>query len=333
MVYLRKDPLVLKQFQNFVLGNLDKKYKEGDVVECTWKDGRFEVLRRRDDKAGVPNHEYVAKATLDQLRNPSYPATYNDMVTRLRSYAVSGPSEQIRKFHNTIKRRLINIYCCEQDTVVYDIGIGRGGDIAKYKDVNVKKIIGVEPNKDGYIPELLRRSGNLGYKCVELSATNVNDGGGGGGGILLWKNIGIEDFEPTWIHDVSGFVVACSFFSLGFFFDEPDHVDKLIGKLGKAKRFIGCTIDGQQLRKIGKVKNEIFETEPLNKTTVKFHMSGDTTVQDQTEYYVDWPLFTDKMKEAGFDVVVDTLFTPPKYFNKDQALYSSLYRYFVFERL
>lgn len=329
MVYLRKDPLVLKQFQNFVLGNYDKKYREGDVVECQWRDNHFEVLRRRDDKAGVPNHEQVARATLDQLRNPSYPATYDDMVNKLRIYAVGGRAEQIRKFHNTIKRRLVNVYCCEQDTVVFDIGIGRGGDIAKYKEVGVKKIIGVEPNKDGYIPELLRRSGNLGYKCAELTATNVNDSFGGP--VVLWKNVGIEEFESTWIA-TTGTIVACSFFSLGFFFDQPDHIDKLISRLAPAKRFIGCTIDGQELRKVGKVKNEIFETTPLNKTTVKFHMNGDTTVQDQTEYYVDWPLFIDKMKEAGFEIVEDSLFSAPKYFNKDQQLYSNLYRYFVFER-
>lgn len=327
MVYLKKDPLVLKQFNGFAIRNLDPKYKVGDVVECSWKDNHFEILRRRDDKAGIPNHERTAISTLEQLKNPNYPATYADMVTKMKSYAVGGRSEQIRKFHNTIKRRLVNVYCCNTDTVVYDIGIGRGGDISKYKAVGVKKIIGIEPNRSGYIEELKRRSSNLGYQVTELDATNANSVMG-----LLWKNVGIEEFDQTWLANVTGEIVACSFFSLGFFFDKPDHIDQFIGKLGKAKRFIGCTIDGQQMRKLGKVKNDIFETTPINATTLKFHMTGDTTVQDQTEYYVDWPLFVKKMKEVGFEVVEDSLFQPPKYFNKDQALFSSLYRQFVFER-
>jgi len=327
MVYLKKDPLVLKQFNGFAIRNLDPKYKVGDVVECSWKDNHFEILRRRDDKAGIPNHERTAISTLEQLKNPNYPATYADMVTKMKSYAVGGRSEQIRKFHNTIKRRLVNVYCCNTDTVVYDIGIGRGGDISKYKAVGVKKIIGIEPNRSGYIEELKRRSSNLGYQVTELDATNANSVMG-----LLWKNVGIEEFDQTWLANVTGEIVACSFFSLGFFFDKPDHIDQFIGKLGKAKRFIGCTIDGQQMRKLGKVKNDIFETTPINATTLKFHMTGDTTVQDQTEYYVDWPLFVEKMKEVGFEVVEDSLFQPPKYFNKDQALFSSLYRQFVFER-
>lgn len=327
MVYLKKDPLVLKQFNGFAIHNLDPKYKVGDVVECSWKDNHFEILRRRDDKAGIPNHERTAISTLEQLKNSNYPATYADMVTKMKSYAVGGRSEQIRKFHNTIKRRLVNVYCCNTDTVVYDIGIGRGGDISKYKAVGVKKIIGIEPNRSGYIEELKRRSSNLGYQVTELDATNANSVMG-----LLWKNVGIEEFDQTWLANVTGEIVACSFFSLGFFFDKPDHIDQFIGKLGKAKRFIGCTIDGQQMRKLGKVKNDIFETTPINATTLKFHMTGDTTVQDQTEYYVDWPLFVEKMKEVGFEVVEDSLFQPPKYFNKDQALFSSLYRQFVFER-
>lgn len=327
MVYLRKDPLILKQFNGFTLHNLDPKYKVGDVVECSWHDNHFEILRRRDDKAGVPNHEKTAISTLEQLKNPNYPATYADIVIRLRSYAVGGRSEQIRKFHNTIKRRLVNIYCCNPNTVVYDIGIGRGGDIAKYKAVGVKKIIGIEPNKSGYIEELKRRSSNLGYQVVELDATNAANSTG-----LLWKNVGIEEFDVSWLANISGEIIACSFFSLGFFFDKPDHIDQLISKLGKAKRFIGCTIDGQQMRKLGRVKNDIFETSPINATSLKFHMTGDTTVQDQTEYYVDWPLFIEKMKDNGFEIVEDELFTPPKYFNKDQALFSSLYRRFVFER-
>lgn len=327
MVYLRRDPLVLKQFNGFTLRNLDPKYKVGDVVECSWHDNHFEILRRRDDKAGVPNHEKTAISTLEQLKNPNYPATYADMVTKLRSYAVGGRSEQIRKFHNTIKRRLVNIYCADPNVVVYDIGIGRGGDISKYKAVGVKKIIGIEPNKSGYIEELKRRSSNLGYQVVELDATNAASASG-----LLWKNISIEEFDHTWLANVTGDIVACSFFSLGFFFDKPDHIDQFIVRLGKAKHFIGCTIDGQQMRKLGRVKNDIFETTPINSTTLKFHMTGDTTVQDQTEYYVDWPLFVEKMKEANYEIVEDELFEPPKYFNKDQALFSSLYRRFVFER-
>jgi hypothetical protein len=51
-----------------------------------------------------------------------------------------------RRYHNKIKKGLIDKYC--ENRVVLDLGIGRGGDLAKYKNVNVWHLFGIEPNLD-----------------------------------------------------------------------------------------------------------------------------------------------------------------------------------------
>lgn len=313
---------VYQQLGNFTLnfpppskkpGKIKKPVvKPGDIIECTYDitDRKFIYYKHRHDKL-QPNHIYVARETLKQLEDPGYPSTYDDMVKIIARY---GPKlkedEEIRKFHNCIKKQLVNQYAPGSKTIL-DIGIGRGGDLMKYRDIpGIAQIIGVEPNEE-YLAECRDRISSLKINNVELVVGTI------------------EEYNPN-----REFDLCCSFFSLSFFFDKPEHFAKVCSKLvaGKVKRFIGCTIDGEALRKIDAQDNHLFKIEKINETSVKFTMHGDTTVVEQTEYYVDWDTMVTTLYEHGYQVVETEKFKPPCYFNANQSAYSSLFRTFVFER-
>lgn len=61
----------------------------------------------------------------------------------------------MQNFHNHIKRKLINKYGygCEK---LIDLGCGKGGDIHKWIDNNVQKVIGYDIN-DEYLIEAQNR--------------------------------------------------------------------------------------------------------------------------------------------------------------------------------
>lgn len=82
---------------------------------------------------------------------------FRDMVHPFESYKLLElfkPMFKFRKYHNHIKREIINYFCKER--TILDLGIGRGGDIDKYKQANSKKVFGVEPYATNY-DQLLER--------------------------------------------------------------------------------------------------------------------------------------------------------------------------------
>ena len=53
----------------------------------------------------------------------------------------------MQKFHNDIKRKLIEDYG-KQSTKLIDLGCGKGGDIHKWIDNNIENVIGYDINTD-----------------------------------------------------------------------------------------------------------------------------------------------------------------------------------------
>ena len=82
---------------------------------------------------------------------------FKDMVNPFESYKLLElfkPMFKFRKYHNQIKREIITYFCGNK--TILDLGIGRGGDIDKYKKVATNKVFGVEPNQTN-CGELLER--------------------------------------------------------------------------------------------------------------------------------------------------------------------------------
>ena len=69
------------------------------------------------------------------------------------------PKSDIRTNHNNIKRDLIlnHLEGCKD---ILDMGFGRGGDLPKYKQLNVSSIVGIDPDESSLI-EAKKRAENL----------------------------------------------------------------------------------------------------------------------------------------------------------------------------
>ncbi len=70
--------------------------------------------------------------------------------------------EEIRKFHNDLKRDLITKFC--KDKTVLDVGCGFGGDLQKYRQARVFHLTMCDPSPEALV-EARQRAQNLGIQC------------------------------------------------------------------------------------------------------------------------------------------------------------------------
>jgi 2-polyprenyl-3-methyl-5-hydroxy-6-metoxy-1,4-benzoquinol methylase len=54
-----------------------------------------------------------------------------------------GPAIQLKKFHNDVKRELINTYSRGSRRLL-DLACGRGGDLNKWADADIREVVGVD---------------------------------------------------------------------------------------------------------------------------------------------------------------------------------------------
>ncbi len=146
--------------------------------------------------------------------------------------------EEMRRYHNKIKRDLIAKWCTS--AVVLDLGYGRGGDQAKYEAARASRVIGVEPNR-GNITEAFSRlkSLNSDYrKRIELLETKAENG----------------DVISAFLGSTHQVDVVASFFSLTFFFESENKLNELISTIDRFLKpgghFIGTTMDGKRTREL-----------------------------------------------------------------------------------
>lgn len=119
--------------------------------------GKWVLKNWRHDKI-LPNFITVAENVWEDIQNP---ITLDELTMTISSVEIE--DSVVRRYHNAIKRELISAYCSPSDSenmathkVVLDIGIGRGGDLSKYKEAEVRRLYGVDPNEDN-LEELKRR--------------------------------------------------------------------------------------------------------------------------------------------------------------------------------
>ena len=84
------------------------------------------------------------RAQLDYTRDHynRFSNKHQDQSTALRARA-AGPSMPLKKFHNAIKRALINRFARGSDRLL-DLACGRGGDLWKWIDADIKYVKGVD---------------------------------------------------------------------------------------------------------------------------------------------------------------------------------------------
>jgi SAM-dependent methyltransferase len=312
----------LKRFlgnENFPLSEKESVYisqiplKNYSIYEFSYKNEKFVLERLRCDK-NRPNFFKTAEDVWNDIKNPF---TEKELEKLL--------SEEIlvnyRKHHNSIKRELISKYC--KNKTVLDLGAGRGGDLGKYLDNDVKELFVVEPNMKN-LCELSRR--------LCRSFDKLKDK------IIIIEGVA-QDTENLKNIVENPVDVICSFFSLSFFFFNEKDLDNLVNTINAFLKnngvFIGTTIDGIKTFDLLKKNNETFEFEggmyQTVKEGIKLTQKG-TIVEEQIESLVDFTLFQRKLELKNIYLQESSFFEKNESLKENQNFVNDLYRTFVFKK-
>ena len=298
--------------------DLSNQLVDGKIYEFSY-DEKFVLLRERPDKK-EPNYYTVAENVWEDINNPY---TEEELLRLLKPKVL----EEYRKYHNLIKRGLIEEFCTQKK--ILDLGIGRGGDLGKYEDACISYLWGVEPLEINY-KEFEKRLDNRPFmkKRTELII-----------GVAQDTDVIVDKIRPNKVDVVS------SFFSLSFFFNKegeeyPD-LDKLVDTIDRTLKdggvFIGATIDGQRTKELlEKLDDKKFDFEEgyirlLDDNNVEVEIR-DTIVETQLEYLVDFDLLVRRLAEKNILLEKSEDFKDEKRLSVKQNLLNSLYRTFVFKR-
>lgn len=317
-------------------GIIESKEDLKGIGEYKWTGKTFELVRARPDK-DIPNFISIAQDVWEDIQNP----ISEEELPLLFSKSEKGGRDSIRKYHNSIKRDLINTIASSEFSkgkLVLDLGAGKGGDLSKYQAAKIKTLYAVEPNAS-FANELkvradeMKKKHSLGYS-LEVIPFPAQD------------NLAIAEALKGNQVDV-----AAMFFSLSFFFENNLSLSALIRTLNesivKGGLFIGTTIDGERVRKVLEEKDKVkfgpvtlekkysdFKGDiNFNKAIDYIYEDSETVSEKQREYLVDWKLFTNKLEKFGFILEKSDFFAPVDWLNEEEKNITSLYRSFVFKRV
>lgn len=320
-------------------GKFDDMNVEGAIIEFSWdvEAKNFVPHKLREDR-DRPN----AKSTAEDV--------WRDIMEPISRATMEGDTLDImRIYHNDVKRRMLETELSHGDAIL-DIGSGKGGDLGKWRDIQLSKVFVVEPNEEN-LEELEKRAKEMGledlYQIVQAE-----------GGALAGAE-DAEDIETTIDNTKIAAIVA--FFSLTFFGKDQDTFKQLIDSidknLPKDGKLIGIVMDGVRVKEdlsrtpaeadyAASIITPAYSIEQASKFSVsgeyeagrneiEIDIKGAATVHKQTE----WLFYYDKLKSAlarkGIREEKTSFLDKGPSFDvlpKDSQRFSALYRTFVFAR-
>jgi mRNA (guanine-N7-)-methyltransferase len=249
----------------------------------------------------------------------------------------------LRRFHNWIKRKLIDKYAYGSEYLL-DLASGKGGDISKWIDAKIKHVKGFDIHEPSVI-EARRRLADYNTKNNIDVTFNVAD----------LSSIVLPKLNGRGTHNEMDIVT--SMFAFHYFFKSPETLDTVLQSIENNLKmngvFICCMFDGNAIfDKLG--TRNTYET-PFFKMKLKV-ISQDTfgnklgvtmkeTVLDNEadEYIVNSTEFINLMKWRGFELVETKMFAE-LYDEWTQSIYkvhlknlekdvSFMNRYYVFQKV
>jgi FtsJ-like methyltransferase/mRNA capping enzyme len=288
-------PSVPKSLFSIPITNENKELAR-KIVETRFENNRFVPSRIRLDKE-FPNKYSVA---MDNWEDIIFPIDHRELILRVFSPEMYSYKRAVRSMKYEIFKVIPN------KSVVLDIGTGFGGDLNRYEEMKVSKIIAIEPSKDNY-DELMRRYGtgkSIGTYSFELKGYNTT----------------MEEYDEKEEYDV---IVAM--LSMNFFFKtrqpsltasevgkQQSSLESLFSLIASSKLFIGAFMDSDYLQRLmNNGNNKYYYVVPskVEKGSSVSIRIGDTIVEEQTEYAMnfsefisEWEKFSKKNKITGFKI-------------------------------
>lgn len=282
-------------------------------------------VRDRLDKT-KPNFETIS---LDNWNSIVSPQSFNCLLPKKEVDIVIeqvNPFYNMRRFHNFVKRRILTKYPARS---LLDLACGKGGDIQKWIDNDIKYVEGFDFNKESII------EANNRFEKASHKATTKN---------FDFKfsvcNLLEEQVKPKFNDQFD--MVTCQF-ALHYFCENMDIFavflkTNIIPFIKKNGYFIGCLFDGESLVKaLPIVSSNCSLTKNGQNVIVKIK---DTVLEEATEEpIVNYSDMKNTLETLGFEIVESEMFSVEyqewrkkrNTLNPEELQLSSLNRYFVFK--
>ena len=251
----------------------------------------------------------------------------------------------MRKLHGRIKRSLIQNSVIQttlrrriksKDISIFDVSVGRFGDMHNYYLSGVRNVIGIDPDSDS-IDEANKR-----YQLSKKNYPDLN--------ASLFKETITQ--ETITLPTTESFDIAVCNFTLHYFFESEQMLRNALCNISKRLKkggyFIGTTIVMKETQfdnnDILFKKGETFHSDSQFGKSYEFKLldnqnSGNYFNTDKLniEYLVDIDTFVNVAKEYNLKLIsirpFDKIQGNRKYFSKTEKQVSNLYKTFVFVKL
>ena len=241
-------------------------------------------------------HHKLKEMVFDGTDMSSIKDHYDAVGTTTQKARASGELFRLKKYHNSVKRSLIQKYAtgCER---LLDFACGRGGDLQKWHDCQVQFVKGVDISPKE-IQEARARYTKL--KTTMICSFEVVD---------LLQNT----FHQSPVYDV-----VTAMFCIHYFCESPETLKAFLGLVSSCLRpggyFLGCCLDGSLVKTFS--GSEYVDITFVDDTMMVFALrdtvtSATSDSQGSKEYLVDITMVRNIASEVGLECLYMTPFTPP----------------------
>ena len=251
---------------------------------------------------------------------------------------VYGSMYYMRKYHNVEKNVLIQLFC--KNRSVLDLGAGKGGDLSKYSDAGVTRLVLIDPSQEN-----LQSEDGLFARLKDMKVQDRT---------TVLHAYGQETMRIfTEVMRESRVQVVSSFFSMTFLFESITNLREFLATvdscLVEGGYFIGTMMDGDKSHTAFAGKQQLVyddvtivkhysdeaEHQPGNKLYINIQ---DSIVKNQNEYLAYFPVLRAELEKLGFQLELRYDFNPDTYAEKDKMTpetrdFSKLNIGFVFRKM
>lgn len=297
----------------------NENHIDGSIIEFYYDriNETFKPLKTRYDKVKA-NYITIAKDNFDTILNPF------ELNSLIRNQSVF---YNMRRFHNWIKRSLLNKYSTKSGQLL-DLACGKGGDIYKWIDNNIRYVEGYDINE-----ESIQEANNRFNKVINKpTSKNFN------------YTFNVKDLSKELIDTTNKFDIITSFFAIHYFYKDSDTLNHFVKHLEHLKEngyFVITTLCSEKLAEINyQYSTEHLQIQYKSENSIEVYIK-DTVLDEATEeYIVDKDFTIEIMNRLGLELIETKLFDDyypqwkknQNFLSSQEQEYSFLNRVYVFRK-
>lgn len=259
------------------------KYKDGDIVECWYNEGKWLPLHPRPDKK-KPNYITVANDNMKAILSP-----FDFEKVKYYSSRSKAVFYNLRRFHNFIKRVTLEKYGKNKKNLL-DLASGKGGDFGKYRDIGIKYVEAYEIDEESIIISKTRLLGITEDKKnsikIEVNKKDLN--------------------ESSVKSEVTFDIVVCNF-AFHYFYNKLDHfVQNVKSNTKKGSLVVLTFFDNEKIIEHDNSNSKIIK---IGEDQIDVYIKDSVLNKPTREHIVNKKILIEKLKEKGLVVISEKNFS------------------------